>query len=301
MRIALITILMLSTAAVAQDRSTQFPATLVDPVIETASVKVERELMLPGQDSGALVELVVKKGDFVEQNATLGHIDNTEAVMTLAVAQSQLRTAEKNAGEGSKIQLEYAEKAAAVAHHKFVTNRQAHEKRGAVTDMAVRESELEYERAVAQIDVRKLEEELASIEVAAKQAEVEAAQQALDRRHLRAPFAGIVEDVYRNEGEWVQAGEPILRLMDFETMTVSGSVSGRLYSRQDIDGRPVTVLVEQPGNQRVELKGTIAVVSRISDGFSNVFTVEAHVPNRKIGNHWVLADGAKVTMTIHVN
>ena len=301
MRIALIAILMLSAAAVAQDRATQFPATLVNPVIDNASVRVTRELMLPGQDNGALVDLVVEKGDFVQANATLGHIDNTEAVMTLAVAQAQLLTAQENAGEGSKIQLDYANKAAAVAQHKYVTNRQARDNAGAVTDMAVKESELEYQRAVAQIKVRVLEDKLAQFEVTAKEAEVKAAETALERRHLKAPFSGIVEDVYRRQGEWVQAGEPILRLMDFETMTVSGSVPGSLYSRQDIDGRPVTVHVALPRGEQVELTGTITVVSPISDGFSNDFTVEAEVPNRKIGNHWVLAHGAKVSMTIHAN
>jgi multidrug efflux pump subunit AcrA (membrane-fusion protein) len=286
---------------VAQQRSSQPGPTVLDPVLQNATVKVKRELMLPSKDNGALVELAVEKGQTVEEGAILGQIDNTEAVMTETVATAQLQTAEENAGRGSEIQLDYANKAQAVAEHIYLTKRQAWQNRQAVTEMEVKEAELEFQRAEAQTLVRHLEQKLATFEVTAKAAELAAAKEGVARRRLTAPFAGYIEDCYRRKGEWVQAGEPILRLMDFETMIVSGQVDSREYSRRDIDKRPVTVVVELPRGQREELQGVITVVSPITDSINDEFTVEAEVANKKVGNHWLLTHGSRVTMTIHVN
>jgi HlyD family secretion protein len=297
MRTLLIATLLLTAAATAQEQ-TQFPAALVDPVLE-CTVHVKKEIQLPARDNGALIELVVEEGDVVEAGALLGRIDDTEAVMAHLVAQAQLESAVENAGRGSKIQLEYAQTAADVARVTYQRVLEVYNK-GAVTDTEKEQSRLEWERAKAQIKVRELENTLAEFEVQAKDAELDASVTALARRQLTAPFAGVVAERYRREGEWVQAGEPILRLMNFETMVVSGYVNSRTYSRQNVDGKPVTVEFELAGGERFELPGQITYVSPVTDSLNTRIAVKAEVANQRVGRHWLLADGETVKMTIHV-
>jgi multidrug resistance efflux pump len=299
MRTAFIGLVMLTATAVAQNQPSQFPAGLVDPIL-TGRVTVKHDLSMPAKDNGKLVELAVQEGDLVEADGYLGKIDDNEAKMAYMVAEAQLKSAVENAGRGSQIQLDYAVKAAEVAKVDFQRISQAFEKR-AVTAMDYERARLEWQRAEAQIAVRELEQTLAEFEVSAKEAERDAAEAALARRTLKAPFAGRIVTRLRREGEWVQAGEPILRLMNFETMVVSGLVDATIYRRQDVAGRPVTVHIEMVRGEPVVLTGKITYVSDIADSQNNEFEVKAEVTNQRIGDHWLLPHATTVDMTIHVN
>jgi RND family efflux transporter MFP subunit len=300
MRTVFISLLSLVTAASGQESSTQFPATLPDPVLERCAVIVKQEIQLPAKDSGALVELSVKLGDVVKQGDLLGRLDDNEAKASLAVAKAEWETANENVGRGSDIQITYALEAAKLAEVEYRKLREL-QKSKAVSDWDVERGELEWKRADAQVNVRQLEKTLAGFEVGGKSAAFEAAKNALDRRHLTAPFPGIVVNLYRREGEWAQAGDPILHLMNFETMLVSGRVDGSLYRRQELEGRPVTVEIDLARGERAEFQGRITLVSSVVDGQNNMIKVEAEVPNQRVGNQWLLPHAALARMRIHMN
>jgi multidrug efflux pump subunit AcrA (membrane-fusion protein) len=300
MRTAIVILLLLSTVAIGQEAPTRYPATVVDPVLEKCTVKVKEELFLPAKDAGHLVNLGVELGDIVKQNDILAQIDDSEAVAAQKVAEAQWHVAELNAGEGSKIQIEFAQDAANLAENEYRKLQQVARER-AVTEWDLERAKLEWVKSQAQVKVRVLEKSLAEHEITAKGAELEAANKAVERRQLKAPFDGIVVERFRRQGEWVQAGEPILRLMNFQTMVVSGKVSSDLYRRQDVAGKQVTVEVQLARGERLEFPGKITYVSPITDSLNQEFAVEAEVANQVAGNHWLLPHGETVRMTIHVN
>lgn len=300
MRSAIIGMLLLATAAIGQDRPTQFEPMRTNPVLE-CTVKVKQQLLLPAKDNGALVSLDVELGDSVEKGAVLGQIDDNEAKAAMVVAQAEWDTAKENAERGSDIQIEYALKAASLSKVEYEKLKDLVRTRSA-TDWDLQRAELEWERAEAQVNVRKLEKKLAGFELNGKAAALEAAEQALARRRLTAPFSGIVVEKYRREGEWVQAGEHVLWLMNFETMLVSGKVDATRWTREDVAGKPVTVEMVLPRvSDPITFTGKITFVSPISDSLNQEFAVEAEVANLPRGDHWLLPHGEKVTMTIHVN
>ena len=45
---------------------------------------------------------------------------------------------------------------------------------------------------------------------------MEAAELAIQRRALKAPFDGTVVKVFRHVGEWVAPGDPVLQIVDLE-------------------------------------------------------------------------------------
>ena len=52
-----------------------------------------------------------------------------------------------------------------------------------------------------------------------------------------SPINGIVTGIYKNAGDWVQAGEPIIRVEDDATLILTGtlSYSGSIFAWLNID------------------------------------------------------------------
>ena len=56
-------------------------------------------------------------------------------------------------------------------------------------------------------------------------AELARAQAAVDRLRLKAPFAGIVDTVEVELGEWVQTGTPVATILSLDPIVVKAEVS----------------------------------------------------------------------------
>ena len=127
--------------------------------------------------------------------------------------------------------------------------------------------------------------------------QVLAAQDGIERRRITAPIDGIVEEVFRHKGEWVQAGDPVMRLMRMDRLRVQGFLNAREFGPEIIGNRPVRVDVELSGGRRETFRGRIVFVSaRIQAG--GQYRVWAEVENRQSASQWVLRPGMAATMTI---
>jgi HlyD family secretion protein len=84
----------------------------------------------------------------------------------------------------------------------------------------------------------------AQAELAVAQADLQAAQTALDRRTLRAPFAGTVVQIPVKEGQTVVAGLPALVLADFSAWRVETSDLTELDVVKIAEGQSVQIGVD---------------------------------------------------------
>ena len=95
------------------------------------------------------------------------------------------------------------------------------------------------------------------------------AQAATDRLMLKAPFAGIVDSVAVEVGEWVTAGAPITTILSLDPIVVKAEVS-------EVD--VAYVAVGSPAQVRLvdgtEMNGTIRHVSRQASDETRTFVVE---------------------------
>ena len=94
------------------------------------------------------------------------------------------------------------------------------------------EAKLECDQYVLAIEKSGHDQELAKFEAFTKQAELKAAEQAIQRRVIVAPFDGVVEEIKRHQEEWVQPGDTILNLLRLDTMHVEGAVEQSKYDPQ---------------------------------------------------------------------
>ncbi len=121
---------------------------------------------------------------------------------------------------------------------------------------------------------------------------VEIAREKLDRRRIHSPLSGIVVERLKNEGEWVEAGEPVLRVIRMDRLLVEGYVNADLVD-QSSRGRAVSV----EGSSRegtVSVEGQIIFVSPEIDSVNNQVQIKAEIENPNL----VLRPGQPVEMTI---
>jgi multidrug efflux pump subunit AcrA (membrane-fusion protein) len=130
-----------------------------------------------------------------------------------------------------------------------------------------------------------------------REAELDAAQQDVARLQILAPFDGVVENVHRRKGEWVQPGEPVVKLLRMDRLWIEGMVDASRYLPADLRDKPVVVAAALPG-QYERFQGKIVHASdKVEPGPR--FRVKAEVVNRQDARGaWVLRSGLTADMTI---
>ncbi len=121
------------------------------------------------------------------------------------------------------------------------------------------------------------------------------AREKLDRRRIVSPLSGIVVERLKHQGEWVEAGQPVLRLIQLDRLYVEGYVKTDQIELTD-RGRPVSVTTASPDGELIA-RGRIVFVSPEVDSVNGQVLIKAEVSNPKL----LLRPGKRVDMTIEVN
>ena len=105
-------------------------------------------------------------------------------------------------------------------------------------------------------------------------AELTLARAALDRLELKAPFAGLVDTVDVEMGEWVQSGAPVATILSLDPIIVRAEVS-------ELD-----IAFVAPGSQAfmtlvdgTRMQGKVRFVAREASAATRTFPVEIALPN----------------------
>jgi len=252
---------------------------------------------VPAREPGVLKTLIAKEGDMVAPDQLLAQIDDTRAKMQLAAAEAKLKVAKTQAANQTNV--EYAKAASEVAKAEYWQAIEANKKMpGSVTQAETRRLLLTYHRTVWEI--KQAEEDLliAGLQADVSQAELDAAADNLQRRKILSPLEGEVLNVKRHQGEWVQAGDPVLEVVRVNQLYVTGDLSAADYTPGQIKNRNVTVRVALARGLVAEFTGKITFVSPlVSQGRERL--VRATVDNRKDENgEWLLSAGLTAEMYI---
>jgi HlyD family secretion protein len=202
--------------------------------------------------------LLVREGDRVRKGQLLLQLDDADIRTQAARAQSQVKTAQadqsalKTGGTQEELltlnsQLVKAHSAFDLAQRNLDALRRL-QQQGAASPGEVRQAEDNLRRA--QADVTLLEQkkkdrysqpEVARIQAQAAEAQAvyDAAEDALSKSSLRAPFDGIVYSLPVKQGAFVQAGELLLQEADLSHVLVRAFVDepdiGRLQPKQKVE------------------------------------------------------------------
>ena len=188
---------------------------------ENCLVKTIQNVRVPAGAEGRVTELLVSEGVNVQPGDILAKVDDTQAQLTLKLREAEEREAEINALNDVNFRdAKNSEKSATAEAEAYKELR----REGAVPYWEMEKKILEADRATLRIELAQLQQDIAKVQYVAKRSERQLAEHELTRRSVVAPFAGYVETRISQLGEWVQAGTPILQLVQLDKLRVEGDI-----------------------------------------------------------------------------
>lgn len=269
--------------------------------LSECTVFPDAEVWVPAQEAGALTKMPVEDGQHVKVGDLLAQIDDLIPQRQKEVAENKLKAAKEEAN--STVGIDYARASYKVAKAQYALSSQANLKiPGSVSDARLNELDLKVTEASLSIDKATKDHTVAACQAGVAEAELRAADANLEHRRITAVLEAEVVDVKRHVGEWVGAGEQLMRLLRMDVMRVEGSIDAAAYHPAEIFNRPVTVTVELARGKKAEFSGKVVYVNPTINisGTSGTFQVRAEVNNRQEGGFWVLRPGHIAEMTIQL-
>lgn len=255
---------------------------------------------LSAQEAGILTELTAKEGDRVKMDQVLGKIDDSDAQARKTAAEAKLAVAHEKATNNAEllvakkiIDLALAEWEESLAINKRLP--------GSIPETTVRRQKVQWEKAKLDAIVAQMNFDIAGFDEKVAQAELDGVQNELARRTLEAPLDGVVVQLFRQQSEWVQPGDPVLRVERMDSLRVEGFLNSAEFAPEEVDGAKVTITVTLAGGQKATFQSTISHVSSSVES-SGDYRIWADVKNRpgRAGYPWLLRPGSEAEMEIQL-
>lgn len=266
--------------------------------IQNCTVELINEASVSTMVPGVIQSFAVSEGATITKDAPLAQLDAQESQIDHQLALDELNVAKQQAE--NDIDKRVATEAYGVAYEEWqsaiAVNKQSS---GAISPTEVSKLHFEAKRAHLAIEQAGRDFEIAKVTVHARETQVRAAELAVARRQIKAPIGGIVQEKLLHEGEWVNPGDVLLRIVQLDQLKVLGFVDSRDLHPSEVKNKNVSVEVILARGRRVQFTGRIDFVStQIED--DDHYRVSATVVNREENGHWVLSPGMIAAMTIDV-
>lgn len=192
--------------------------------------------------AGTLAQLAVKRGDSVQPGTALYTLEQESERAALAEAEEKVRRADaqldnlrksrrpseiaavraqrEQAGAALKLSELSFQREERLAGQGFVSKQKLDDARAARERDGARVAELDAQLLTAKLAARSDEIRAAEAEAQAARAALKQAQWKLAQKTVTALRAGSVEDILYTQGEWVQAGSPVVVLLPPENRKV---------------------------------------------------------------------------------
>ncbi len=186
----------------------------------------------------------------------------------------------------SKVEVKFAEDQKATLKADVEATRLLFKTSKSVSKEQLDKKELEYKQALAEYDKGLVTEEREQLEYkqavtdyektlaaeAREKLEYELAVEALRRRHVYAPFAGVLVEHYKKVGEACQPNEKLVRLVDTSRCYFVSNMDAKVGSRLKL-GQSLKIEVES-GNSVVAVTGVVHFISPALDAASGLLKVK---------------------------
>jgi len=268
------------------------PAASEETRVSGALVKLIDQLDVPAREAGQIIQLDVQEGTRVKAGEVLARLDDTEARFAQERAQVEMQIAGERAS--SDIDARSAQRSLVTADMELKRAADARQRlRDLVTETEIDKLRLSADQA--RLAVEKAEHELAvaRLQQALKKVEADFAAQKVARRSLAAPFPGVVAQVFKHAGEWVEPGDKVLRVIRLDRLRAEGFLEAR-QAASALEGRVVTLSVDLPGKPAASFTGKLTFVSPEIDPFNHSVRVLAEIDNPQS----LLKPGLRGTLTI---
>jgi len=267
--------------------------------VKFCTVEYEDEIDLPALETGQLLQMNVKEGDSVAVGTMIALIDSKPLKLQLMQALVRKDNALQMAKD--KTSVIAADKQIQLTGQRYETTKKL-EKKGARSFDELKTAQYEYEVAQLQRDAALVRQLEAKGEYKLEEARVIEVEERIKRHDIIPKFDGVVVERYKQAGEWVTAGEPVVKIARMDKLYVSGLVSNSNHNPSEVDGKDVVVTVELARNETMDFPGKIVGIgSKDVIGKGNEYKVKAEITNKMKQGQWVLRKETRVSMRIKLN
>ncbi|MEM0927255.1 MAG: efflux RND transporter periplasmic adaptor subunit [Planctomycetota bacterium] len=191
--------------------------------VDSVLIRVIDEVEIPARATGAIRELLLREGSVVVRNQLLARLDDTEADLALRRAQSELEIASHLADDDVAVRAaEKKQRFAASDFGRLSKARQSQPR--SVSESELERSRLESEQAVLDVEKASSEQQAAVIRQTLALRDVAIAQRNVEIRQVTAPIDGVIVEVNRQAGEWVQPGDVLFRVVRTDRLRAEGFI-----------------------------------------------------------------------------
>jgi macrolide-specific efflux system membrane fusion protein len=261
-------------------------------VVESALVRLTQQVEVPARAQGVIAAIHASEGDSVEQGTLLAQMDDAEARLLEGRAEIELQLSKEKVA--NDVAIRSAQRALRFNQEEF--NRLERVRRDTPGSISISElEERRFHAEQAELDLEKAQQERKQDQFSAdlKAKELELSQYNVDVRKILAPIKGVVVEVLRQPGEWVEPGDKVLRIVRMDRLRVEGMVHMRDLP-PDLRGSPVTIAMDLPGLGETTFSGRIVFVSPEISPVNGQVRVWAEVDNKD----GLLKPGLRPRMTI---
>ncbi|MEZ6045049.1 MAG: HlyD family efflux transporter periplasmic adaptor subunit [Planctomycetaceae bacterium] len=170
----------------------------------------QNRAILAFERPGVLEYIEPREGDVVEADATIAHLKDD-----IARAQHNINILNAQNTIDERYAIKAHELAEVIYQRAVETNRLV---KDSVPEIEVRQNLLDAQRAELQIEKAQHDQKIN--ELTADESEVQ-----LKTFDLKTPFKGTVIKVYKSKGEAVNQGDPVLEILNIETVRISGWIT----------------------------------------------------------------------------
>jgi multidrug efflux pump subunit AcrA (membrane-fusion protein) len=261
-------------------------------------VSLIEDVQIPAEVAGVLVKINAKEGDQFEPGAPLVQINEDEARFQRDLALAEEKVSREKADDD--VNVRYADAARKVAQAEYDLNKAANEQhKGTVPVVKMQELWLKVRQAELQIEKATHEQTIARYETAGYKAKVDVADEQVRKRKITAPIKGEVVEVMFREGEWVEPGNPVLRIVRLDRLRIEGFLNIKDFSPSEVGKRRIHIVVPLARGRLEKFDGTITFVNPLVQA-GGEYRVWAEVVNRQENGEWLLRPGLEAEMTIDV-
>lgn len=262
-------------------------------VIESALVTLIEQVEVPARAEGVLARILVREGQVVREGEVLAQIDDAAAQLQCGRARIELQNAQRLATNDVRVRL--ATKAVEVAKTELQRAKDSQVRfKKSVSDTELDRLRLQADRADLEQEQAKLDFESAQLAVHLRENETQVAEQAVERCRLVAPIDGVVVQLLKRKGEWVEPGKLTVRILRTDRLRAECFIDQQQTAGLVV-GRRATLQVQVGAGGEQSFSGELTFICPEINPVNGQVRIWADIEN----SDGILRPGLQAKLTIH--
>lgn len=183
-----------------------------------------QDLQVAPQSSGLIIWMDINEGDLISQDQTLAQLDKRNRLLEVELADLQLTLAKERAD--NDVEIEFAKESIDIANKGLERARMATQGRSSAMSEAEID-QLRFDKVRAQLSHQQaLRTKIVSqMEAKIAESQKEVSTVNLSLHEIQSPIDGVVIEIFKRRGEYLQVGQPIMRIVKNDVMRISAAVA----------------------------------------------------------------------------